>query len=59
MSTLIRAVVVDEKMIKAFNEVWKIHKNKKVDLRTAAYILALQRLAGKVSIDVTRSLRNP
>ncbi|OGE31444.1 hypothetical protein A3C59_02275 [Candidatus Daviesbacteria bacterium RIFCSPHIGHO2_02_FULL_36_13] len=33
-----------EKMEKAFEEVWKISKDKKVDLRTAAYILALQRL---------------
>ncbi len=34
-----------EKMEKAFEEVWKIHKDKKVTLRVAAYILALQRLA--------------
>ncbi|MBI2039776.1 Glu/Leu/Phe/Val dehydrogenase [Candidatus Microgenomates bacterium] len=34
-----------EKMVKAFEKVWKIYKEKKVDLRTAAYILALQRLA--------------
>lgn len=40
-----------EKMIKAFEQVWKIHKDlpagrqgKKVDLRTASYILALQNL---------------
>lgn len=36
-----------EKMVKAFESVWKIHKEKKVNLRTAAYILALQRLAEK------------
>lgn len=36
-----------EKMEKAFDEVWKIHKEKKVTLRTAAYILALQRLSQK------------
>jgi glutamate dehydrogenase (NADP+) len=36
------------KMEKAFEEVWKIHTEKKVNLRTAAYILALQRLTEKV-----------
>lgn len=36
-----------EKMEKAFEEVWSIHKEKSVNLRTAAYILALQRLAEK------------
>ena len=38
-----------KKMVKAFEEVWKIHENKKIDLRTAAYVLALQRLAKKSS----------
>lgn len=38
---------LEEKMIKAFEQVWKIHKEKKLPLRTAAYILALQRLTGK------------
>ncbi|MDP3998489.1 MAG: Glu/Leu/Phe/Val dehydrogenase [bacterium] len=36
-----------EKMTSAFEEVWKIHKEKRVNLRTAAYILALQRLEEK------------
>lgn len=36
-----------EKMEKAFEQVWKISQEKKVILRTAAYILALQRLAEK------------
>ena len=36
--------MLKEKMIKAFEKVWKIYEDKKVDLRTAAYILALQRL---------------
>ena len=36
-----------EKMEKAFEEVWKISQEKKVTLRTAAYILALQRLSQK------------
>lgn len=36
-----------EKMVKAFDDVWEIHKRKKVDLRMAAYILALQRLSSK------------
>ncbi|TSC88303.1 MAG: glutamate dehydrogenase (NADP+) [Microgenomates group bacterium Gr01-1014_7] len=39
-----------EKMVKAFEEVWEIHKEKKVDLRTAAYILALKRLAEKMRL---------
>ncbi len=34
-----------DKMEKAFDEVWKISKGKKVSLRTAAYILALHRLS--------------
>jgi glutamate dehydrogenase (NADP+) len=38
-----------EKMVAAFDSVWEIHKKKKVDLRTAAYILALQRLTAKAS----------
>lgn len=36
-----------EKMIIAFDSVWEIHKEKKVSLRTAAYILALKRLSAK------------
>lgn len=36
------------KMEKAFEEVWRIHQQKKVTLRTAAYILALQRLTEKM-----------
>jgi len=39
-----------EKIEKAFEEVWKIHKEKKVTLRIAAYILALQRLTEKVKV---------
>ncbi len=38
-----------EKMEKAFEAVWEIHKTKKANLRTSAYILALQRLAEKFS----------
>lgn len=38
---------LEQKMVKAFGEVWKIHQEKKVTLRTAAYILALQRLSKK------------
>ena len=37
-----------DKMEKAFESVWEIHKSKKVNLRTAAYILALKRLAQKM-----------
>ncbi|MBI2597187.1 Glu/Leu/Phe/Val dehydrogenase [Candidatus Daviesbacteria bacterium] len=37
-----------DQMEKAFNSVWEIHQSKKVNLRTAAYILALQRLAQKI-----------
>lgn len=36
-----------QKMIKAFTQVWKMHLERKVDLRTAAYILALKRLSEK------------
>ena len=36
-----------KKMEDAFEEIWKIHQNKKVNLRTAAYILALRRLFKK------------
>lgn len=38
------------KMEKAFEKVWKIHKEEKVSLRIAAYILALQRLSVKSMI---------
>ncbi len=40
------------KMIKAFEEVWKIHQEKKVSPRTAAYILALQRLKESYTLQV-------
>jgi glutamate dehydrogenase/leucine dehydrogenase len=33
------------KMIKAFGEVWEMGKEKKVDLRKAAYILAVDKVA--------------
>lgn len=35
---------LSEKMVTAFSEVYKISKNKKINLRTAAFVLALQRL---------------
>ena len=31
-------------MVKEFNAVFNIHKEKKVDMRTAAYVLALGRI---------------
>ncbi len=37
-------------MADAFEEMWAIHKKKKVSLRLAAYILALQRLSKKANI---------
>lgn len=37
-------------MISAFSEIWKIKQVKKVSLRTAAYILALQRLSKKAKL---------
>ncbi len=40
-----------EKMEKAFEEIWIIHKEKKVTLRIAAFILALKRLSEKTNID--------
>ena len=36
-----------EKMEEAFEKVWQIHQEKKVNLRVAAYILALERLKEK------------
>ena len=41
-----------EKMVKAFEAVFKIHEDKKVSLRTAAYILALQRLQDSYKLEV-------
>ena len=38
-----------EKIEDAFEKVWRIHKEKKVTLRTAAYILALQKLSEKAN----------
>ncbi len=35
---------LEEKMVKEFNAVFNIHKEKKVDMRTAAYVLALGRI---------------
>lgn len=49
---LLLFLIFSKKMVKAFDKVWKISQEKKVTLRTAAYILALQRLS-------TKSLRNP
>lgn len=37
-----------EMMKTAFNKVWEVHRRKKVNLRTAAYIVALTRLAQKM-----------
>lgn len=39
-----------KKMEDAFEKVWEIHKDKKVNLRIAAYILALQRLSEKANL---------
>ncbi len=39
-----------DKMEKAFDRVWEIHKNKNVNLRTSAYILALKRLTDSLAI---------
>lgn len=36
-----------QSLVKAFDEVWKIHEDKKIDLRTAGYIKALKRLVDK------------
>lgn len=38
---------LNEKMVKAFDEVWKTHSLEKTNLRTAAYIVALKRLTSK------------
>jgi glutamate dehydrogenase (NAD(P)+) len=42
-------VQLREIMIKAFHEVLKIHLEQKVDMRTAAYILAVKRVADAIS----------
>lgn len=39
-----------QKMENAFEEMWKIHQEKKVSLRIAAYILALNRLSQKAGL---------
>lgn len=39
-----------EKMEKAFEDVWKIHEERNVSFRVAAYILALRRLSEKAKI---------
>lgn len=39
--------MLKEKMEKAFENVWEIHKEKKISLRVAAFVLALQRLNSK------------
>lgn len=44
---------LQEKMTTAFAVVWKIYQEKKVNLRTAAYILALQRLKEKFHFGTT------
>lgn len=38
------------KMESAFEKIWEIHQTKKVDLRIAGYILALQRLSQKANL---------
>ncbi len=35
---------LDRKMTDAFRDIWEIHTERKVSLRTAAFILALQRV---------------
>ncbi len=37
-----------EIMVKEFDNVYKISKEKKIDMRTAAYVLAIKRLAGAI-----------
>ena len=39
---------LEDRMVQAFDEVYKIHKKEKVHMRTAAYILALTRIAEAV-----------
>lgn len=39
-----------EKMNKAFNDTWAVSKEKKVDLRIAAFILAIQRVAEAMEV---------
>nr|MDO8082440.1 Glu/Leu/Phe/Val dehydrogenase [Candidatus Freyarchaeota archaeon] len=39
-----------ELMLKAYNDVFSIHEKEKVDLRTAAYILAIKRIAKAIEL---------
>lgn len=36
--------MLDQKMTKAFNDVYAMHKEKKIDMRTAAYLVAVRRV---------------
>lgn len=40
-----------QKIVEAFLDVWKTHLDKKVDLRTAAYVVALKRLVERFQIN--------
>jgi len=42
-----------KQMVDAFEEMWKIHKAKKVNMRIAAYILALHRLLEKAPSNIS------
>lgn len=41
---------LEQVMVRAFEEVWKIHKKYRVDLRTACYVLSLKRISDKIRI---------
>jgi len=48
-------VVIDKlekTMTKAFNDVWKCAHNYKVDMRTGAYILALERIIQSITVKI-------
>ena len=36
---------LDRRMTDSFQEIWKVHKYRKLPLRTAAYVLGLQTVA--------------
>lgn len=41
---------LEKVMVKSFGEVYKMHKNKEVDMRTAAYMVAVKRVAEAMEI---------
>ncbi len=41
---------LEQKMVKAFEDVYRLHKEKEVDMRTAAYMIAVSRVAAAMRV---------